>query len=500
MKIRYIILSFSFILLFFAKAKSQDMTNYNLYVQNPILYNSAFTIDDAKISAYANAHMQWVNFDGAPRNNSFGVQANLVKNMGFGISAYRATQGLNTNSNISLGYAYRVLIQTDHYITMGLSLGAFMEGLDYTKVQYADMTDTWFLENGNKTTSFAARFGLAYYFKGLELQVALPQLYQRSELSTYTVGVLSYDWAINDTWGLKPSVMLRTVKTTKTQFDGNLTGSWKNMIWAQLGYRSNNSYLMGVGLNYKEYGLAYIYQMDNSYLSKVSSGTHEIQLAYRFGVKKKEIVEKIDPNANKVALIANLIDEKYQKPVSGNVKIFKNGTEVSKCKSNNKGECITYLDPDVYVVEISAKGYIPIKDTVNISKNALGSQYVYNLKPVKIEKGLVFKFASVNFETGSDKLLTSSYEILNLVSEIFTDYPKMQIEVGGHTDNIGNENSNVELSQKRAKAVADYLISKGVTANQLTNKGFGSSKPIGDNTTNEGRLQNRRVEFTVIEF
>jgi outer membrane protein OmpA-like peptidoglycan-associated protein len=82
--------------------------------------------------------------------------------------------------------------------------------------------------------------------------------------------------------------------------------------------------------------------------------------------------------------------------------------------------------------------------------------------------------------------------------ELLSSNPKMRIEVGGHTDNIGNDLSNLTLSEQRAKSVMNYLIEKGITATRIEAKGFGKSKPVADNSTEAGRSKNRRTEFKVL--
>ena len=74
----------------------------------------------------------------------------------------------------------------------------------------------------------------------------------------------------------------------------------------------------------------------------------------------------------------------------------------------------------------------------------------------------------------------------------------VKFEIGGHTDNVGNDAYNQQLSEKRAKSVYDYLIARGVDANSLKYKGYGKSAPIGDNSTAEGREANRRTELKVV--
>jgi OOP family OmpA-OmpF porin len=71
------------------------------------------------------------------------------------------------------------------------------------------------------------------------------------------------------------------------------------------------------------------------------------------------------------------------------------------------------------------------------------------------------------------------------------------IEISGHTDNVGEEAANVQLSQERANSVRQFLIDQGVDANALTTAGYGSSKPVANNDSFDGRFKNRRIEFTV---
>jgi outer membrane protein OmpA-like peptidoglycan-associated protein len=113
---------------------------------------------------------------------------------------------------------------------------------------------------------------------------------------------------------------------------------------------------------------------------------------------------------------------------------------------------------------------------------------------------LVFKLSAINFETGSDKLTTTSYNILDKMADILKENPQMVVEVGGHTDNVGDDQKNLVLSQNRANAVMNYSVKKGVKASQLKAVGYGETQPISENDTDEGRKKNRRVMFTVLEF
>jgi outer membrane protein OmpA-like peptidoglycan-associated protein len=99
----------------------------------------------------------------------------------------------------------------------------------------------------------------------------------------------------------------------------------------------------------------------------------------------------------------------------------------------------------------------------------------------------------VNFEFGSAKLTPRDEQLLDSVATILAQRERFNVEVRGHTDNIGSEAFNLGLSQRRAESVRDYLISKGVPAERLTAVGKGLSDPIAPNDTEEGRALNRRV-------
>ncbi|MBL0194553.1 MAG: OmpA family protein [Myxococcales bacterium] len=105
----------------------------------------------------------------------------------------------------------------------------------------------------------------------------------------------------------------------------------------------------------------------------------------------------------------------------------------------------------------------------------------------------------VVFKTGSPALDAKSFPVLEKAAEVFKKHPELRVEIGGHTDNVGNDKTNTTLSQKRAESVKAWFVGKGLAANRFEAKGYGPSKPVAENTTPEGRGKNRRVEFTLIK-
>lgn len=112
-------------------------------------------------------------------------------------------------------------------------------------------------------------------------------------------------------------------------------------------------------------------------------------------------------------------------------------------------------------------------------------------------RGLIVNMSDVLFDFNKYTLKPEAREKLAKVSGILLAYPGLKLQVEGYTDNIGSDEYNQKLSEERADAVRDYLVSQGVTDSNITAKGFGKTHPIADNSTNAGRAQNRRVEMVV---
>ena len=104
----------------------------------------------------------------------------------------------------------------------------------------------------------------------------------------------------------------------------------------------------------------------------------------------------------------------------------------------------------------------------------------------------------IRFDTGKSTLKPESMGVINEIYQLMKDNPDLRFSVEGHTDNVGNDDSNMTLSAKRAERVKDTLIEMGIDEDRLTSKGWGESMPMDDNNVPEGRANNRRVEFVKI--
>jgi OOP family OmpA-OmpF porin len=117
--------------------------------------------------------------------------------------------------------------------------------------------------------------------------------------------------------------------------------------------------------------------------------------------------------------------------------------------------------------------------------------------PLKVQQftGVI---EGIRFRNNSDQIFNASKRLLDSAATVLTEFANVRMQITGYTDNKGDATKNKELSQKRADAVKAYLVSKGIAAERLQAEGKGDADPIGDNNTNEGRKQNRRVEFKLL--
>jgi OOP family OmpA-OmpF porin len=150
-------------------------------------------------------------------------------------------------------------------------------------------------------------------------------------------------------------------------------------------------------------------------------------------------------------------------------------------------------------VKIEANGYVSSLEKLDVHTHEMNVlEMNFRLQPVEL--GTTVNLKNVLFEQGKTVLLPQSYPELDLIVSFLQANPAVKIELAGHTDNRGIPAQNVKLSQARVDKVKSYLVSRGIDRKRLAGKGYGGSKPIASNDSEETRQLNRRVEFTIKKF
>lgn len=188
------------------------------------------------------------------------------------------------------------------------------------------------------------------------------------------------------------------------------------------------------------------------------------------------------------------------KNIPCSVELINNSTQQTETKIQTDETGFYFITLPVgkdYTFTVNRKGYLFYNDIYELSKKQPDSTYIKDIPLQPIQLNVTGILKNIQFDINSATLQNISLIELNKLLQLLHDNMQVTIEISGHTDNTGTESNNLQLSSKRAKAVADYLIANGIDANRITYKGYGSAKPIAENTTEDGRALNRRTAFTV---
>lgn len=211
-----------------------------------------------------------------------------------------------------------------------------------------------------------------------------------------------------------------------------------------------------------------------------------------------EIVEPTEPvKSSRVTIKGRITNAKSGEAVAAHISFMSDSLFTTDAAAD--GNYSISLTPNKsYSVQVDAQGYINLSEKLNIQSVEM-SALELNFKLQPIEVGAVVNLKSVLFEIGTTTLLEESYSELNVVVDFLKTNPKVEIELEGHTDNRGDAKKNLELSQQRVDKIKSYLVSKGISGRRIKGKGFGGSRPIATNDSEEARRLNRRVEFRIVK-
>jgi outer membrane protein OmpA-like peptidoglycan-associated protein len=201
----------------------------------------------------------------------------------------------------------------------------------------------------------------------------------------------------------------------------------------------------------------------------------------------------------------NILDNKDEKPLEALFEVIDlktNKIVVTSTSDPLTGEFLVCIPTNShYALNAIKEHYLFYSENFEINgEYSKMEPYEKNILLKRIELGESIILKNVFFDTDKSILKPESEVELNRLFTLMQQNLQMNIEISGHTDNVGNREYNAALSKDRAEAVFDYLVEKGVDANRMTYAGYGFDKPVSNNDTPEGRALNRRTEFTIIGF
>jgi len=263
---------------------------------------------------------------------------------------------------------------------------------------------------------------------------------------------------------------------------------------------------IGIPINTKGDDLGFIVSTDGhlAYFASNEPSRTKGKSVGKYDIFSFELYKEARPD--EVAFIKGKVEDKSPNPAK---KAFT--VEVKDAETKKVTKAIVDTITGEYAVMVNMKKKSDLIVTVKKDNNAFSSQMVakealVNAKPVKmnietnpIEIGKTYTLNNIYYKTNSSSLEPKSMTVIEEFVEFLKANPKLKIEIHGHTDNKGDANSNLALSTDRAFTVRDILVEKGIEEKRLVAfKGFGASKPVADNATEEGRSKNRRTEFVIV--
>lgn len=219
---------------------------------------------------------------------------------------------------------------------------------------------------------------------------------------------------------------------------------------------------------------------------------YEIEIPEEMRPQPSIVVEGVVTNAKTHALVSAYVM----------VEDINTGELIAINKSNSAtGKYLVVLPAGrTYSVSANKEGFFFYSQRFDVPLTSSFKEISQNIQLNPIEKGAKVILNNIFFETGKATLTAQSRLELQKAVDLMKKNPSMIVEIGGHTDNVGDDASNMKLSHDRAKSVREYLVNAGIAPGRLQAKGYGEQNPVADNNSEEGRQANRRTEFVILEY
>ena len=207
-----------------------------------------------------------------------------------------------------------------------------------------------------------------------------------------------------------------------------------------------------------------------------------------------------ESRAREVAYVQGVItDAKTHKPIKAEIELvdLQTGRSYKSSQSDVDGNYMLCLPSDAeYALTVSKKNYLFYSENIHLKQE--GSILLKNFKLQAIEVGEQVRLDNIFFELEAYILKDASATELNKIIQFMESNPFLVVEIGGHTDNSGSKNYNLDLSEQRASSVKNALVQRGLNSERIQIKGYGMSEPLNTNSSEEERAINRRTELKII--
>ena len=463
---------------------------YNKFVWNPAL---------AGVEKYGQTYLiyrnQWNNIPGAPITKAFTLDGPLrSKNVGIGANLYQDNAGMFSRTGGMVSYAYGITFSPESKLRLGMGLGFIDNRLNLEGISVRDPLDPYLQLNSNNKTGFDANFGVNYTYKDLNVGVSIPQVlaldlsysqpnsedlvYQ--SVRHFQMNASYVFKTMGDKLKIMPSGFVRITPSVPVQFDFSTIVSYRDMIWGGVMYRSQYAVglMAGMRIN-KQFVLGYAYDLPVNQYKQYMKGAHEFMIGYQFGGSAADD----DEMKKRLKGIDDRLDNNKTRIDDLDSRVKTNTDDIEQLKNDSKKNTDDNIRQD---------------DDINTFKKMF-EEFKSKLDKGTVEVGDRYSFKNVHYATNSYDISMEAVAELNELVTLMNENKALKIEISGHTDERGTPEYNQRLSERRSKAVIDYLVSKGVDKSRFTIANYGEQKPIDSSKSPDGLSSNRRVEFKVLE-
>lgn len=523
--LRFIFINLIFFFSFLFKAEAQQVSLVDQYYINPSVYNPAAAGYNNLFQAYILRNKKFGDFDGGQVFHSFTLNTGLKEGKyGIGLNLSNNNVGLFNTTQADIAYSYRIKINENQFLRLGLSAGISDFRLDLKNTN-ADLNDELLQANNYNNTEFVANIGAYYTNKNLTVALAIPQLINQSNISKYDGDDLyrqsrhvllsgSYEIPISSIKDLSfvPNFMMRFVKNTPLQYDINAQVKLKSKGWFSVNYRNKYAIGLNIGVHaLKNLKMGYSYNVNTQNSAHISASNHEFLIGYTF---RKTSKSKQTQQSQELKHLKDLLEVKYNK-ISELEKELDKYEADSKFNDQDRDGVLDEDDkcpntPPFYKVDENGCTLDSDKDGINdnedmcpdtagsIANNGCPDQTKKEKRNTKIT--LDKELENLFYEFGKSNLTTVSKQKADRIVSIMKENETYILKLHGCTDDTGSSAHNRILAYKRLVSIHDYLIKHNIHEKRIIIISHGEDAPLVENTNKKSRAFNRRVYLQMFSY
>ena len=300
-----------FLTFFVGSVRAQQISLYDHYFYNPIVYNPAFTGDKGNTNIMLVSRAQWTGFDGAPKLNMVTADGNIFnKKMGVGAMFFSDEKGINERIGGAVMFSYKIKINSSSHLRFGTSFRFLSHKMDFSKIVVKDVFDPTILLAEQSQTNFDGNVGVSFTWRDLQVGAAVDQILQnKASFLNESETEVSYTQSHHFMNSIKykvllikeknisviPQVLARIVPNAPLQYEVNANMDWNKKFWIGGSYKNEYAFSVNAGVSLlKLFEIGYSYDIITSDIGQYSGISHELMVNIKFpNAKKKEKEERI---------------------------------------------------------------------------------------------------------------------------------------------------------------------------------------------------------------